>query len=1059
MTITIHAKDKAFKAFDEHRAALQVQGVEHELAVRESFKGLLESLSRAARWTLVVEQSFALGGGKYVRPDGTLYDDLRWPRGYWEAKDAADDLDLEIDRKIARGYPINNMIFADTRRAVLYQNKTRVGEFKLDDSNDLARLFTLFLNHEEPEIAEFEKAVERFKEDTPRLAESLKEILDEAHRANKRFQSAYDAFYELAARSLNPNISRDAVDEMLIQHLLTERLMRTVFQMGDFRERNPIAAEVEKVIRALTSASFSRDEFLARLDYFYTAIENAARDLPDWREKQAFINTIYERFFQGYAVKVADTHGIVYTPQPIVDFMSAAVEEVLLNEFGQHLWDEDVCIIDPATGTGNFIVNLMRRIARENPAHLPDAYAKRLFANEVMLLPYYIASLNIEHEYRDLTGQYSPFEGLCFVDTLGLAEGLQMQLAFMSEENTERVQRQKDAPITVIIGNPPYNANQQNENDNNKNRKYAVVDKQVRDTYARDSAASNKNALYDPYVKFFRWATDRLGDRDGIVCYVSNNGFFDGIAFDGMRRHLYEDFNRIYHLDLGGNMRKKGGNDSGVGNVFDIRVGVGITVAVKSAQYRDHRLFYKRVPDFWRKEEKLGYLAEMVREDGVQNALNTVDWLELTPDIKHTWNVPENADEFASFMPIGSKDAKQGMAGAAGTIFEIYGRGVATSRDDIVYNFNRPDLIRTVKSQVEAYNTEVDRYKRAGKPKDVDNFVLYDIVKWSESLKSNLVRGNYADFKEGKVRFSLYRPYCKQFLFFDRMLNERVYVFPSFFPSFKSEQENTTLIVGGYGRKAFAVVVANSISDLNFYVDPAQCFPFYVYDEDGSNRRENITDWALAQFQSHYNDPTITKWDIFYYVYAMLHHPVYRSRYAASLKRELPRIPFAAFSSSFPLPEDVGAQHAAPSGSGGGDIPSPFHHLARIGKSLADLHVGYESAKPYPLQEIWKAGKGLDTRVTKMKLSKDRAAIEYNAALTLTGIPAQAFEYRLGSRSALDWIIDQYQFKTDARTGITSDPNAYSDDPRYIIELIKRVVTVSIETVALVGQLQGVEWR
>ncbi len=339
---------------------------------------------------------------------------------------------------------------------------------------------------------------------------------------------------------------------MLVQHLLTERLFRTVFGNENFTRRNVIAAEIEKVIDALTSRAFSRGDYLRQLDHFYNAIEDAARTIDDWSEKQGFLNTVYERFFQGFSRKQADTFGIVYTPQPIVDFMLASVEEVLQREFNTSLSTPGVKILDPATGTGNFIVNLLKNYI--NRSALKRKYAEDLFANEVMLLPYYIAALNIEHAYYELTGEYAPFEGICFVDTLDIAEA--QQLSLFSEENTERVEREKNADITVIIGNPPYNVGQLNENDNNKNRKYDVIDKHVRETYAKDSRATNKNALSDVYVKFFRWAADRLRGQDGIVCFVSNNSFLDQIAFDGMRKHLAQDFQRIYIVNLQGNIRK-----------------------------------------------------------------------------------------------------------------------------------------------------------------------------------------------------------------------------------------------------------------------------------------------------------------------------------------------------------------------------------------------------------------------------------------------------------------------------------------------------------------------
>ncbi|MBL8133863.1 MAG: DEAD/DEAH box helicase [Anaerolineae bacterium] len=1026
----ITPKSAAIRTYYDKRQALAAQGAVSEMSVREAFKGLLEATAGAHGWTLVVEQRVETASRRIV-PDGTLRDANTLPRGYWEAKDTADDLNAEIDKKFARGYPRSNIIFEDTRRAVLYQGGAHAGTYDLTDPAQTAALLNRFYEYREPNIVGFEAAVARFKDDTPGLARGLLALIADAHKTNRRFQTAFAAFLEVCKASLNPNIRREAVDEMLIQHLLTERLMRTVFDNADFTRRNVIAAEVEKVIDALTSKSFNRHDFLGQLNYLYEAIESAARDLRGFSERQTFINAVYERFFQGYAVKVADTHGIVYTPQPIVDFMCAAVEEVLHDEFGQSLADPGVCLIDPCTGTGNFIINLLGRIHRQNPAALAEVYQKRLFANEVMLLPYYVASLNIEHAYYDLTGEYLPFEGLCFVDTLDLAEGAQMRMAFMTEQNSARVQRQKAAPITVIIGNPPYNVGQLNENDNNKNRAYEVIDRRVSETYVRDSKATNRNAVFDAYVKFFRWASDRLQGRDGIVCYVSNNGFVDALAFDGMRKHLLQDFTTVYHLDLSGNARTAGERRRREGgNVFSdlIRVGVGITVAVRHARQETRTVQYHRVPDYWRSGDKLGYLSDMVREDGRQNALNTVPWRTLTPDARHTWIVPDNADSFAAFLPMGSKESKSARVGGGEAIFKLFSGGVKTNRDDVVYDFDREALTERVRQFIEDYNAEVDRYKRAGKPKDVDSFVNYGRIKWSRDLKLDLVRGHYATSDNAKLRRGMYRPFGKQWLFFDRILNEEVYVLPEIYPTPETERENRALVVPGVGnRMEFGSLVVDFIVPLDLAFEKVQCFPFYTYDPDGSNRRENITDWALAQFREHYGDDQISKWDIFYYVYALLHHPAYREKYAANLKRDLPRIPYAP----------------------------DFHGFARAGRRLAALHLDYETVEPYPLDYAWKPGKPITWRVEKMKLTPDRAALVVNDSLTLRGIPAQAFDYRLGSRSALDWVIDQYQVKTDKRSGITSDPNRYSDDERYIAQIVGRVVRVSVETVGIVAGLPG----
>jgi predicted helicase len=424
--------------------------VTHESAVRSAFQNLLATYAQSANWILIPEQ--VLANGK--RPDGTLRDSFNLPRGYWEAKDTGDDLSTEIRKKINAGYPVTNTIFEDTRRAVLYQNNKPVLEVDLTQPKSLNNVLDAFFHYAAPDIETFEHAVQDFKESIPDLAQGLLMRIKDEHAHNRAFVAAFSTFLVLCRTSLDPNMSSDTVDEMLVQHLLTERLFRTIFNDPDFTRRNVIAAEIEKVIQALTSRAFNRGEFLKSLDRFYIAIENAARNLDDWTEKQHFLNTVYERFFQGFSMRQADTHGIVYTPQEIVDFMCTSVAEVLQNDFNSSLSQPGIQILDPCTGTGNFIVNLIQLI---DTSKLKYKYTNDLFCNEIMLLPYYIASLNIEHAYYQHAGEYKAFEGICFADTLNL-EGQQMEL--FSEKNTERMEREKAAQIMVVIGNPPYNMGQ-----------------------------------------------------------------------------------------------------------------------------------------------------------------------------------------------------------------------------------------------------------------------------------------------------------------------------------------------------------------------------------------------------------------------------------------------------------------------------------------------------------------------------------------------------------------------------------------------------------------------
>ena len=1010
------------KPVEDYYAALaqfEQLEVRHEGAVRSAFQSLLQGCARQFNWTLVPEHSMTVRRNRRIVVDGALMDDFRLTHGYWEAKDEDDDLPSEVVRKLEAGYPRDNILFQTPHRAILWQNNHQMPEANLRDRTQLIRVLETFFSHRPPEYTEWEAAVAQFKERVPALGEGLAERIHGERETNQAFITAFADFHEKCRQSINPNLSEAAVEEMLTQHLLTERIFRTVFDNQDFTRRNVIANEIEKVIDALTSESFSRHDFLHQLDPFYAAIERTAATIEDFSQKQGFLNTVYEQFFQGYSVEVADTHGIVYTPQPIVDFMVRSVEEILQKEFKRSLSDSGVHIIDPFVGTGNFIVRTIREIRR---TALAEKYTTELHCNEVMLLPYYIASMNIEHEFYEATGMYQPFEGICLVDTFELAEDRQLPL--FTPENTRRVESQKETPMFVVIGNPPYNAGQVNENDNNKNRKYPTMNTLVKKTYSKDSTATLKTQLYDPYVKAIRWASDRIGE-EGVVAFVTNNSFLDGVAFDGMRKNLSDDFDAIYILDLGGNVEKNPKLSGTTHNVFGIRVGVSINFFIKRRDNANSKteIFYSRVDEFWRKEDKYRYL------DSKKHCRN-IEWQLIVPDLRNTWMTEGLHAEFEDFIPMGTKQAKETKIETEGVIFQTYSNGVKTNRDEWAYNFNRNTLAENMSGMIETYNAEIDRWqRRANRDENVDDFIVSDEtkIKWSGDLKVKLKRGTTTDFSQEKVRTSLYRPFTKSNLYFDRVMNNSVYVFPSIFPTPETETENRAICVSGIGHNIFRCHIANRIVELKFSNSSnggTQCFPFYSYDEDGSNRRENITDWALAQLRAHYRDDTIGKWDIFHYVYGLLHHPIYRERYEADLKRDLPHLPYTP----------------------------DFWEFAKAGERLGEIHVGYEEVEEYPLRFVETPDTPLDWRVEKMKFSKDKTQIVYNDFLTLDGIPAKAFDYRLGNRSALEWVIDQYWVETYKRSGIVNDPNR-EDDPQYIVRLIEKVVAVSLETVEIVEGL------
>jgi predicted helicase len=997
-------------------ASFHQQSAHNEGATRAAFQRLLEDTSRSHGFTLVGEQTFQGTRKRNIRVDGELRDSYRFRRGIWEAKDTNDDLDTEITKKIAQGYPLKNTLFEDTRRAVLYQNNTVVFDHLITDPDSLQRLLETFFTHSEPQIEEFHKAVAEFRDQIPALARSLTEIIDEAKKDNRAFRDALDSFLTLCREALNPATTPEEVEDMLKQHILSERIFRSIFDNPDFVNRNAVARELENMVKALTSKSFSRDVFLRRLDTFYNAIEHSARTITDYSEKQSLLNTLYEQFFQAYSTRAADVHGIVYTPREIVQWMVSSVDRALQAEFNLSLSSPGVHIIDPCVGTGTFIMEILRHIT-STPA-LTQKYASEIHANEVNLLPYYIAAQNIEHAYYERTGTYAPFEGLVFADTLNMET---LQQSMFSPQNTERIAIQNQAPIRVVIGNPPYNVGQVNENDNNKNRRNPLVDSRIKETYVAASRATLRSQLYDPYVKFFRWATDRLGKRDGIVCFVSNNSFLDQIAFDGMRKHLFQDFSSIYTFDLGANIRKNPKLSGTTHNVFGIQVGVAITLLIRNSQHTDRTLHYARLGENWTRVKRLSSLEQT--ED-----YNHVDWQRLIPDARNTWLTEGLHPEFDTFIPVGSKEFKAASATDVQSIFKAYSPGVFTGRDAWVYDFDKDTLMGRITKFLDTYNEHVFRWtRRANQNVSVDDFVVYDDlrIKWSESLKQDLKSGKLLDYVPSAVRDSLYRPFTRTHLYLADTLVDRPGLSRYFFPVPIAELENSIMWLKVGSEWPMFALMTNRIVD-RLPQGGSHCFPFYTYSEDGTNRRENITDWALTQFQTHYNDPTITKRDIFHYVYAVLHSPEYRTKYAQNLKRDLPRIPYVPARS--------------------------FRAYVDSGATLAALHRDYESAPQHPITLLENPDVPYTTRVETMRLTPDRTTLRYNPALTITNIPPETYNYRLGNRSALEWVIDQYRVSTDPRSNIHTDPNN-PDDPTYILRLIAQVIHISLQTNSIVTSL------
>ena len=676
-----------------------------EGVISEAFKDLLKAWSRQLGWQFAAQYEFASTQKTRIRPDGTIFHSLGLPFGYWEAKDTDDDLDIEIAKKLRRGYPQSNIVFENSATAVLIQNRQEVLRCSMTDTAELLKLLNLFFKYEREEIREFRRAVEEFKTYLPHVLDALRERIDTAYEANADFRSAAETFLQHAKDTINPTIGEADVREMLIQHILTEEIFANVFNEGDFHRENNIARE----LYALEAKFFTggvKKETLKGLELYYSAIRANAAQISSHAEKQTFLKLIYENFYKVYNPKAADRLGVVYTPHEIVRFMIEGADWLTQKHFGKALIDPHVEILDPATGTGTFICELLEHF-RGQPQKLAHKYKNELHANEVAILPYYVANLNIEATYAAISGQFAEYPNLCFVDTLDNVAGLGIRaghqhdmFAGLSDENIERVKRQNKRKISVIIGNPPYNANQQNENDNNKNRAYPRIDELIKSSYIRLSTAQ-KTKVYDMYARFFRWASDRMHD-DGVIAFVSNRSFIESRTFDGFRKAVAGEFNEIYVVDLGGDVRANPKLSGTKHNVFGIQTGVAISFMVKRHREKGCKIFYARRPEMDTAVDKLAFLG---------NAdLGSIRFERVAPDKNANWvNLTEN--DWEEMIPVADKRTKAAKTkGEERSIFRLFSLGVVTSRDEWNYDLNVKRLAEKLSLFINTYNSQLERF-------------------------------------------------------------------------------------------------------------------------------------------------------------------------------------------------------------------------------------------------------------------------------------------------------------------------------------------------------------
>ncbi len=1007
--------------YHEHLARLiEAGGSDRELNIRPAFQNCLAAYCDAHKEKLTLVPELSVGS---VRPDGTVKDTLRMTRGYWEAKDTRDNLDAEIQRKFDSGYPRDNIVFEDSRTAVLYQNREEAMRVDMNQPGALHRLIRRFLDYELPQIEEFRGAQAQFKSDLPNVIANLREAVEAAEADNPDFQAAAAAFLELCHASIGPDVTAADVREMLLQHILTKDIFLRVFAEDQFHRENNVARRLDALEQTFFTGDVRR-EAIDRLRAYYGAIGRAADEIADYAEKQQFLKAVYEDFYKAYNPAAADRLGVVYTPNEVVDFIIRGADHLLRKHFGRGLADDNVQILDPATGTGTFITSLIDYLPADR---LEYKYRNEIHANEVAILPYYIANLNIEYAYKEKTGRYLEFPNLVFVDTLenldwqgatgGIAERQAgFNLGGLSTENWMRVQLQNEKPISVIIGNPPYNANQQNENDNNKNREYPDIDRRIRETYIAESTAQ-KTKQYDMYKRFIRWASDRLDDN-GIIGFITNRRYLDAQQDDGFRKLLPKEFSHAYVVDLGGDLRKT----SGVGNVFGIMTGVAIAFLVReSAQKGDGKVHYYAVDDKLSGPEKL---AE-IRKAGV----GEVGFEDVDPDAKHNWLNKGNPD-FQKLMPLANRQTRSSKsASEEGAVFRHYAMGVSTNRDDWVYDVDIRNLRDKALFFADTYNELFDRSD--------DSYP--SVIKWSRDLRNEFNRGRRIVYTEASCVQTLYRPFVQKEHFADFTMND--VLTRNHYAMFGQDLKQPNRVIYFQtpgGRRPFTALASDKIADLHLFFDGAQCLPLYRYTPDGE-RVSNITDWALRHINDHFRKEWgrsfpkvypdgIDAEEIFAYTYAVLHDPVYRYDYANDLLREFPRLPL---------------------------YNRDFDIWAKMGRELLDLHIGFESAEPFELERRESRLPGDKSPKVILKPDKERGLLILDEHTTLAGVPADAWRYELGSRSALEWVLDQYKEKKPRDPTIRDKFNTYrfADHKERVIDLLKRVCTVSVKTMDVVDDM------
>lgn len=882
-----------------------------------------------------------------------------------------------------------------------------------------------------------------------KYTERIKDLINKEGKHKKEFGKFLTSLHD----NINPSIDKDNAVEMLSQHLITQPVFEALFENYSFVNSNPVSKSMANMIKLLESQAFNKE--LKDLEKFYESVKMRASGIDNAEGKQKIILELYDKFFKTAFPKMVERLGIVYTPLECVDFIVKSINVILKEEFESDITDRNIKIIDPFVGTGTFMTRLMLNMAKQNIDDIKEKleykYKNELYANEIILLAYYIASINIENTYHDIIGgDYKSFEGISLTDTFQLSEdndkdykNSEPLLPFFME-NIERINKQLEAPIKVIMANPPYSIGQKSANKNAQNTSYPKLDARIGETYVKETNSNLSRGTYDTYIKAFRWATDRL-EENGLIAFISNGSFLDANSSDGFRKCLEKEFEKIYIINLRGNARCSGEERrKEAGNVFGSgsRTPVAITFLIKKTSDSNKKadILYYDIGDYLSREEKLEKLKNF---DNIKN----IKFKKINPNKYGDW-INKRSNDFYSFIPLSSGNK---FNIESKSFFNVNGLGIVSGREAYVYNFSINELQYNIKRSIKYYNNLLETIE------DKNNYNFEDSeknIQWTVNLKRDFKYNKKLKFDNKFIRQALYRPFCKQNLYFYKMLIERPSLNLNFFP--ENDFTNKIIICSGNGgNKDFSVLISDKITDLNCLDAGTKVFPLYYYEteEEKSNSKYEIKDIAkdnkgyqLFDYKikrkfaiSDYiiklaNDKygKVSEEDIFYYVYGILHSPKYRIKYSNDLKKMLPHIPLF-------------------------ESKELFFHFSDAGRKLASIHLNYENQKP--LKELKISGLESDNfivqkmRFGKVNSNKDKTIINYNNNITISNIPEKAYDYVVNGKSAIEWIMERYQYTIDKDTEIINNPNEWvqvEENKRYILDLLLSVITVSVKTIEII---------